>query len=240
LEKEKDAELKNENLTQSQKEKINEKYAKKEAEVKLAAWKEEQNAKVSQAEMSAALAIINALATVPYPGNIAVAAGIAGLAAVQITNIESQSPPKFYQGVEYLERGSNPVGRDTIPVMAHEGERIVNHENNQRYYESYSILQNERVSPEYALKVLQGPEIPVYSHPQITSEMVDKSITVFSPNQIDYTRLGKSVANEMLIGFDDVAEQVIKGREDNNELLGMMIEKMDVKQNTISPRHGRV
>ncbi len=32
---------------------------------------------------------------------------------------------RYFQGTPYLELGENPKGRDTIPVMAHEGERII-------------------------------------------------------------------------------------------------------------------
>jgi hypothetical protein len=37
----------------------------------------------------------------------------------------NSSQPRLYDGTEYLERGNNPKGRDTIPAMLHEGERIV-------------------------------------------------------------------------------------------------------------------
>ena len=33
--------------------------------------------------------------------------------------------PSFFEGTPYLQLGGNPKGKDTIPVMAHEGEAII-------------------------------------------------------------------------------------------------------------------
>jgi hypothetical protein len=41
--------------------------------------------------------------------------------------------PGFYDGTAYLQRGGNPKGKDTIPVMAHEGEAIIPTRNNLQY-----------------------------------------------------------------------------------------------------------
>jgi hypothetical protein len=41
--------------------------------------------------------------------------------------------PGFYDGTAYLQRGGNPKGKDTIPIMAHEGEAIIPTRNNLQY-----------------------------------------------------------------------------------------------------------
>lgn len=45
--------------------------------------------------------------------------------AIQATAIKKVRIPKYYHGTESLKRGDNPIGRDTIPILAHEKERIV-------------------------------------------------------------------------------------------------------------------
>ena len=64
----------------------------------------------------------------------AAAAIAAGFGALQIGIIAAQpNPYKFYDGTPYLQLGDNPKGRDTIPVMAHEGEAIIPTRNNLQY-----------------------------------------------------------------------------------------------------------
>lgn len=48
-----------------------------------------------------------------------------GQGLVQAGIVRAAPLPKFFKGTEYLERGNNPAGRDTIPILANEGERIV-------------------------------------------------------------------------------------------------------------------
>jgi hypothetical protein len=56
-------------------------------------------------------------------------------AFAQTTQLLSAEVPKpgFYDGTAYLQRGGNPKGKDTIPIMAHEGEAIIPTRNNLQY-----------------------------------------------------------------------------------------------------------
>jgi hypothetical protein len=73
--------------------------------------------------------------TLVFPANLAaIAAGIAavlgGIAqARQVLN----SAPSFAEGTEYLQRGNNPSGTDTIPIWADEGEAIIPRKRNAQY-----------------------------------------------------------------------------------------------------------
>lgn len=71
---------------------------------------------------------------------LAAAAGVAG--ALQLATVIATPLPKFFKGTSYVERGSNPQGRDTIPAMLHEGERIVTTENNRKNWEIYEAIEN--------------------------------------------------------------------------------------------------
>ncbi|MDD4374834.1 MAG: phage tail tape measure protein [Bacteroidales bacterium] len=94
-----DAELSNENLTEEQKKEINEKYRKKEAKIKLDAWKKERNAALAQAAINGALSITKTFAYYGFtpPGWVAAAAQAVATAA-QIAVIASQKPPEFRKG----------------------------------------------------------------------------------------------------------------------------------------------
>lgn len=94
LERARTAELANKNLTEKQKDAINEKYRKREASIKTAAFKKQQNADVIQAIINTALSVTRALATSNYAA--AVAAGIAG--AAQVAVIKSQPVPQYAKG----------------------------------------------------------------------------------------------------------------------------------------------
>lgn len=69
---------------------------------------------------------------------IKVAAGIASLVAalaagVSLVSSLQSAQPKLYHGTDYVQRGNNPVGRDTIPAMLHEGEAVINSNTNRMY-----------------------------------------------------------------------------------------------------------
>lgn len=68
-------------------------------------------------------------------GYIAAMVGAVVSAFAQTTQLLSAEVPKpsFYEGTAYLQRGGNPKGKDTIPVMAHEGEAIIPTRNNLQY-----------------------------------------------------------------------------------------------------------
>lgn len=95
-----------------------EKAQKREAQIQLAAQASDI--------VTASANIIESYSEIPIVGVIlglaAVASMITAFASYK-NKINSMS--KYAEGTEYLERGRNPKGRDTIPILADEGERIV-------------------------------------------------------------------------------------------------------------------
>ncbi|MFD2741968.1 MULTISPECIES: phage tail tape measure protein [Sphingobacterium] len=92
MQKDRQRELENQNLTERQKKAINDKYDKLERAEKLRAWKAEQKASLLQAVISTALAVTRALPNI----FLAAAAGAAG--AAQVAVIASQKAPQFEKG----------------------------------------------------------------------------------------------------------------------------------------------
>jgi hypothetical protein len=132
LEKEKNERLANENLTAEERLRIEEEYEAKKNEILAEQFEVGRASQIINATMSAAQAALNAFAAtaaipVVGPGLAAAAAAIAGaFGALQIGIIAAQpNPYKFFEGTDYLQLGGNPRGKDTIPVMAHEGEAII-------------------------------------------------------------------------------------------------------------------
>jgi hypothetical protein len=123
IDKEREAELANQNLTEEEKEAINEKYRKKEAAIKLAAWKKEKNAALSQAAINGALAITKTFATYGFTPAAWVAAAAQGVStAAQIAVIASQKPPEFRKG-GYTDQDAS----DDIPAgIVHTNEFVAN------------------------------------------------------------------------------------------------------------------
>jgi TP901 family phage tail tape measure protein len=92
-------ELSNKNLTEDEKDAINEKYRKKEASIKLAAWKKDQQAAVVQAMINGALAVTKTFAAYGFtPAGWLAAAGQAVATGLQIAVIKAQKPPQFRAG----------------------------------------------------------------------------------------------------------------------------------------------
>ncbi|MHC1707473.1 MAG: phage tail tape measure protein [Bacteroidales bacterium] len=102
LERQKQAELANKNLTDEQKQAIEDKYHKKEASIKTKAWKDNQIASEKQAIINGALAVTNILATMPWTDfgimhAISIAAAVAKTVA-EVAVIKSQKMPQFFTG----------------------------------------------------------------------------------------------------------------------------------------------
>lgn len=117
--------LQNEDLTQAQIAAINEQYRQQESEIKRQQFEKNKQAAIAQAIINTALAVINAITT-GDPYTAAIRAALAGaIGAAQIAVIAAQPTPAFAEGTEYVERGRNPKGRDTIHAMLDEGERVV-------------------------------------------------------------------------------------------------------------------
>lgn len=66
------------------------------------------------------------------------------LGAAQVAAVLATPLPKYQKGTKYLERGKNPSGVDTIPIMANEGERIIPTQRNLKYWEVYNALDENR------------------------------------------------------------------------------------------------
>lgn len=97
LEKDKAAELGNKNLTNTQRQAIEDKYQKKEAVEKVKAFKAEQKASILQAVINGALAVTKATS---QTGILApfVIPGIIASTAIQVATIVSQKPPQYAKG----------------------------------------------------------------------------------------------------------------------------------------------
>jgi hypothetical protein len=104
LDRQRQAELANKNLTDKQKEQINARYDAKVKAEKLKAWQADKRAALAQAVISGALAVVKALPNVA----LAIASGVA--AAAQIAVIVAQKPPEFAVGVRDFEGGPAVVG----------------------------------------------------------------------------------------------------------------------------------
>jgi hypothetical protein len=129
LEKEKNQRLANENLTAEERLRIEEEYEKKKNEMMAEQFEVNRVSQIIQATMSAAQAALNAFTSTALlfaPAAPAAAAAAGAFGALQIGIIAAQpNPYKFFEGTPYLQLGGNPKGKDTIPVMAHEGEAII-------------------------------------------------------------------------------------------------------------------
>ena len=112
LAKQRDAELSNKRLTESQKDAINLKFDAKERKLKAAAWKKQHRADLAQAWVNLALSVGKAAINVwPLPAipMMAMAALEGGL---QVAAVASQKMPEFYEGGYTQSAGSNrkPAG----------------------------------------------------------------------------------------------------------------------------------
>jgi hypothetical protein len=120
-----------------------ERLEKLEAERARAVEREKNLASV-QLAINAAIAVSKAAAETGPGAPIAIALTLASLIA-GLAQARVAAGNAFFHGVEYLERGNNKAGRDTIPAMLNEGERVITTDTNNKYWDVLSAVHNNRI-----------------------------------------------------------------------------------------------
>jgi hypothetical protein len=109
--------------------------------------------------LNTSTAIVAMLAQGPAGIPLSIAAGITG--ALQLATIIATPIPKFFEGEKFVKRGSNPIGRDTIPAMLNEGERVVTTANNKKHWEIYEAIENNEFK-KFVQKHYVMPQLRAY------------------------------------------------------------------------------
>lgn len=177
----KDRELANKELTDNQKKRIEEKYAREIAAIKTKQAQADKAAAIAQAIVNGALAITKIFTTVTAlnPAAYAAIAITAASTAAQVAIIAAQKIPKFAKGTEFV-NGAGTATSDSIPAMLSKGERVV---------------------PAHINKLLNG--IPN----ELLPEMLMPSKTFIGSN-MDYDKMAKAFSKELasnpqlMVNFD--------------------------------------
>jgi len=142
LTRQRDIELSNKELTEAQKERIQKEYDDKARKIKQEAFKQEKAAKIIQATMNTANAVVSALEAGPLIGPV-LAAMAGALGAAQIAIIASQPIPQFAKGTkgnQVTPAGFKWVGEEG-PELIHTpgGEKIVTHSDSMQLLKMYGL-----------------------------------------------------------------------------------------------------
>jgi TP901 family phage tail tape measure protein len=168
LNKRRDAELDNENLTAEEREKIEEKYRKQEAAIKTEAFKKQKAADVILSIINTGLAVTRAMAAPPgWPLNMpqVIAAGIAG--AAQTAVIASQPVPQFAKG-RYDVIGEDDNRAYNVPFMGpattgiYKKPALVAEKGDELIIDN-PTLRNIRVNFPEVLQAIQAARVPQYA-----------------------------------------------------------------------------
>ena len=179
-----DNELANKNLTEAQRAQIEKRYAQEEAKLKREAWERQKQADIAQAIINTALAVSRAW-TIGPPQAIpaSIAAGIAG--AAQIAIISNTKPPKFADGTEFLVGAGTGRSDNNLAYLSH-GERVVPAAVNSDYFPALSAIHNREVEPTFANNILTALANGTF---ELAAQY--QSAQGSSKKSLDYDKLGK-------------------------------------------------
>ena len=185
LNKLRDNELSNKNLTEAQRAQIEKRYAQQEANLKRQAWERQKQADIAQAIINTALAVTKSFATLGYPAGIpgAIAAGIQG--GAQIAIISNTKPPKFADGTEFLVGAGTGRSDNNLAYLSH-GERVVPASVNSDYFPALSAIHNREVEPTFANNILTALANGTF---ELAAQY--QSAQSSSKKSLDYDKLGK-------------------------------------------------
>lgn len=118
-----------------------------------------------QTGVAAPIAIITTLA--------AIAAGVAAAASI--------ADNAFFEGTDFVQRGKNPKGKDTIPARLDEGEAVVSAKTNRKYHPVIKAIRRETIPPEALNGYVdfwrkgEGLQIPMAKRTEIPAEAMNKA-----------------------------------------------------------------
>lgn len=193
IEKRREAELNNANLTESQRNAITQKYAKLEADAKLKAWKADQQAKKEQAIINGALAITNIWATTEPVTAAILSAVVATTTALQVRTIASQPIPKFAKGknVDDLYEGKALIG-EAGRELRFDRDGSVKLYNRPTF--DY-VKKDTIIAPNALTEALLGANLPALN--LNTMSAMSKNATITGTFNFDYDKLATSISNQM-------------------------------------------
>lgn len=185
-------------------------------------------AKRKAAEDDKALAIfqtiINTAAAVAKAlPNVFLSTLAAALGLIQLGVIQSQPIPAFAMGTEYVKRGKNKPGRDTIPALLNEGEAIIQTDQNSKY-PGLAAAWNGGNLDKYILSNYVVPAIKEYQRNQESkmnegfANEIAKAIVLnqkgfYDGNILDGLKKGRSLQKEQT----EVLKRLLTQRSDLNQ-----------------------
>lgn len=130
--------------------------------------------------INTAIGIAKTAAQLGYPAAIPFVALIAALGIAQTAAVASQPLPKYAEGTRYLDRNGNKRGKDTIAIMADEGERIIPRKQNVKHWKLYNSIDDgsfdKLIHDTYVLPALVAAQKKNQKHKQETfAENIAKS-----------------------------------------------------------------
>jgi len=136
------------------------------------------------------------LATTPLPAGAPLVALIIASGLAQAGIVLSQKPPQYAEGVDWVPLGKNKKGRDTIPAMLDEGERVISRRKNLKHWDLYQAIDQDRL-PEYVFRT--------YTLPALQQER-DRSRQAFAQLTTAVARQAENVPTAALSATGDPAE----------------------------------
>jgi hypothetical protein len=181
INKEREAELSNKNLTEEQKKAINAKYDKQIADEKLRTWQADKSASLTQAIINGALAVVKALPNVP----LSIAAGVA--AAAQIAVIAAQKPPKFAQGGQLPQGPSHAAGG--ISLIDPSGQKVGEIEGGEPILSRETYANNRQLIDTllYSSQRLKGARISINAAEIVHADRMYRNGGIIAPSSTNIT-----------------------------------------------------
>ncbi|MBK7882488.1 MAG: hypothetical protein IPJ81_00600 [Chitinophagaceae bacterium] len=182
-------ELDNKNLTEQQKNDIDEKFRQKEAAAKRRAYEADKRAKIAQAEINGALAITNILATRPKfdfgIGDAIMIAAALATTAIQINNIKKAQIPQFKAGKVKID-GPGTTTSDSILARISKGESVINAASTSKWHDALKAINNDDF--ESYIRSM----IPVADTDLMSNTYVGKD-----GSMIDYEKMADAIAGKI-------------------------------------------
>lgn len=237
LSRQKDSELSNKNLTEDQKKRINDRYAKEEARLKTEAAKKQREADILQAVINGLLGATRVAVQFPPPSpEFFIGVGqVALTTALNVAAVAAKPLPKYASGTRRVV-GPGSETSDSIPSLLSKNEGVFPADINLAYDQGLTNIFNRRVSPEFANKILTPHYERMFGAIDFPNMNVNQNVSNrFSGATINEDKLAQKIAFHMMMGQQEIMHSSARQRRRTNEILSNIENKISQPQQ-IDPR----
>lgn len=205
----------------SKKATLDNKQAKKEADIKLKQFQQNKKAQLVDIAINTAVAIVKTIANLGYPAGVVAAAIAAAAGLAQAAVIAAQPTPKFYAKGKVQIDGPGTGTSDSIPAMISRGESVITAAQTSKHLSALNAIHNDSFEDYLisAVPTIRGLQRDSYSRREAEKIRSEQLLKSFGGSDFDTSKMEYYLNRNKNVGIknvDEIGKSIAKELSKNN------------------------